>query len=507
MTALVTDPIRWWALNTPMQPAIVFEGGDSLTFDELHRWTDEVARLFVRSGLEPGGRVGIVGNNNLEWCAAALGVLKAGGIVAAYNHRLVADELAWLVESSDPTFVLVGEEHVERIEEVAARGHTFSIVTFDAVRKLRDAAGPPFDRLEIDPDQPAVLVYTSGTASRPKGVVFTHRTIFSFIFEWGLMEPVLRNGVRMICVLSLGGAPGVLWSLIHMVTRGGTLFLEPGFVPAEALHRLEKERIEVMMGVPVLYEQIAALPEFATADLSGLSLATVGGARVPRALLASWLAKGVSLRQIYGMTELGGSSTATPLAEAATRPESAGRGSIFTRHRVVRPDGTDCEPGEPGEIIVRGPSVTPGYWHNDEATAEATREGWFHTGDVGVFDGDGYLSMVDRMKDMIITGGYNVAPSEIEAVIAGVEGVEEVAVISVDDAKFGETAAAIIRGGPELTAAAVVEHCNTRLAAYKVPRYVVFESEPLPRMPSGKVAKRALRETYGDLPSTHERVR
>jgi fatty-acyl-CoA synthase len=207
------------------------------------------------------------------------------------------------------------------------------------------------------------------------------------------------------------------------------------------------------------------------------------------------------------MTELGGSSTRNTLDAAFDAPESVGRGSIFTRHRVVRPDGTDCDPGEPGEIIVRGPSVTPGYWRNPEATDAAIRDGWFHSGDVGVFGDDGLLRMVDRLKDMIITGGYNVAPAEIESVISDLDGVTEVAVIPVADEKFGETPAAIVRSSIELHADDVVKHCNERLARYKVPSYIVFLDEPLPRMPSGKVAKRVLREQFADLPTSHDRAR
>jgi fatty-acyl-CoA synthase len=282
--------------------------------------------------------------------------------------------------------------------------------------------------------------------------------------------------------------------------------LETGFDPKSALQRLSQERIQIVMGVPVLYEQMAALPDFEDADFSSLELVTVGGARVSVEVLEAWLTKGVTIQQIYGMTELGGTSTSNRKRDAVTHPEAVGRGSIFTKHRVVRPDGTDCEPGEQGEIIVRGPSVTPGYWRNEEATKEALVDGWFHSGDIGVFGEDGLLRMVDRLKDMIISGAYNIAPSEIEAVISNLPAVEEVAVIPVADAKFGETSAAVIYKASSLTAEEVVAHCNSHLAPYKVPRYVVFEPDPLPRMASGKLAKRELRSKYEDV-SRLKRVR
>ena len=277
----------------------------------------------------------------------------------------------------------------------------------------------------------------------------------------------------MLFVLSLAGCPGILWAVIHMLTHGGTLFMETGFDPPVAFKRLVDERIQVFMGVPVLFEQLATLPDFATADLSTLDAVTVGGARVPAPTLEAWLQRGITVRQIYGMTELGGTSIANSREQALLRPESVGRNSIFTHHRVVRPDGTDCDAGEPGEIIARGPAVTPGYWRNEEATRQALRDGWFHSGDIGVFDDEGYLRMVDRMKDIIITGGYNIAPSEIEQVVYQVPGVEEAAVIPVDDEKFGETVAVVIKPSGELDPKAVVAHCSEHLAGYKVPRYVV----------------------------------
>ncbi len=507
MSLMVTDPLRYWAQNQPDQAALVFDGGEQVTYGELDAWTDTVAARILDHGVEPGDRVGIVGNNSLDWCAGALGALKAGAIVACYNHRLVADELRYLIDNSDPSVILAGVEHNDRLAETGRLGSSIAQISLADVAADRATLRRTIPPVHVDPDEPAVIVYTSGTTAKPKGVVFTHRTTFSFIFEWSLMEPTYQHGVRMIFVLSLGGAPGILWALLHMITHGGTIYLETGFEPATTLQRLLDERIEVMMGVPVLFEQIAALPEFADADLSTLRATTVGGARVPKPTLDAWLEKGVALRQIYGMTELGGSSIGNSRQQAAIRPESVGRASMFTEHRVVRPDGTDCDPGEPGEIVVRGPSVTPGYWRDPEATKEALRDGWFHSGDVGVLDDDGYLQVVDRLKDMIISGGYNIAPSEIENVIQEIDGIDEVAVIGVADERFGETPAAIIKASREIDAHEVVAHCAARLADYKLPRYVVTVDDPLPRMPSGKIAKRELVADRADLPATAQRVR
>jgi fatty-acyl-CoA synthase len=244
---------------------------------------------------------------------------------------------------------------------------------------------------------------------------------------------------------------------------------------------------------------MAARPEFAAADLSSLELATIAGARCPAPTIEAWLAKGVPLRQAYGMTELGGISSLNPPEQALKRPESIGRGTVFNRHRVVRPDGAECGPGEPGEIIVSGPGVTPGYWRNERAYAEALRDGWFHSGDLGVKDDEGWIQVVDRLKGIIITGGYNVAPSEIEAVISEMPGVAEVCVISAHDPRFGGTPAAIVHAEGGLTAEEITAYCRERLAGYKVPRHVVLQDAPLIRMASGKIARNRIRDAHPEL--------
>ena len=337
-------------------------------------------------------------------------------------------------------------------------------------------------------------------------MLFTHRSTFNLIADFAFAEPALRPGARMIYVLSMSGAPGLLWHILHPLTRGLSIFYERGFEPARTLRRLEEEKIQVMAGVPVLFEQMAKQPAFAAADLSSLELVTIAGARAPVPVIRAWLDKGVLLRQAYGMTELGGISSLNPPEQAVDRPESIGRGTVFTRHRVVRPDGTDCEAEEPGEIIVAGPGVTPGYWRNEAAYAEAMRDGWFHSGDVGVKDADGYIRMVDRLKDIIITGGYNVAPGEIEAVISELPQVIEVCVVSAADAKFGEAPAAVIYATEAVTAEEITAHCRERLAGYKVPRHVIVEAEPLERMASGKIARRKIRDAHPELAAAAQPV-
>ena len=495
MTELVTDGLAYWARQAPHRPAIVFDGTDLVDYQSLDRWTDAAARYHAGAGLRAGDRIGIIGDNSLEWVVAAIGALKLGAIVVPFNHRFTPDELRYLVDDSEPAMVLADDAHRDRM---AAAAGSVALRPLGAFTGLRHEQGAPVPRPAAGPDDVTQIVYTSGTSSRPKGVLFTHRSTFNLIADFAFAEPALRPGARIIYVLSMSGAPGLLWHILHPLIRGMTIYYERGFDAATTLHRLAAERIQVHSGVPVLYERMAAHPDFASADLSALELATVAGASAPIATMKSWLSKGVVVQQAYGMTELGGLSTINPKEQAIEWPESIGDGTVFTRLRVVRPDGTDCDPGEPGEIIVSGPGIAPGYWRNDHAYAAAMRDGWFHSGDVGIRDAHG-IRVVDRLKDIIITGGFNVAPSEIEAVIAEIPGVLEACVVSAFDPGFGEAPAAIVYAEDDVTPEKITEHCRAHLAGYKVPRHIIIQHEPLARMASGKIARRQIRDAHPEL--------
>jgi fatty-acyl-CoA synthase len=504
--SLIVDGPRWWASAATDKVAVVLDG-DELSYGELDRWSDRSAYLLVERGVHAGDRVGLLASNSLEYCVAVIAVLKAGGVVVPMSTRLTVGELVTLTESSEPRLVISDAELHDRAAEAAARGTGYAVTPIAEISVLRTGEPAPFTIVRIDPDAPAALIYTSGTTGQPKGVIFTNRSVLSFIAEWGLSEPGFKHDMRLLMVLPLGGAPGTIWGIVHTFVRGGTMVLLRQFRPNEAIAAHTEHQISVMLGVPILFEQMAAQSEFADADLSAWSTAHVGGARVSDQLLRAFSDKGVLLRQIYGMTEAGGSACANGHADAIDHPERCGRGNVFTRLRVVRDDGSDCDPGEPGEIIVKGPSITPGYWRNPEATAATIVDGWLHSGDLGELDETGNLRMVDRLKDLIISGGLNISPTEIENVIDELEAVVEVAVIPAQDAKFGETPAAIVRLASQIEPEAIIAHCDQHLADFKVPRYVIVVDQALPRMASGKLAKRIIREQYPDIAETHAKIR
>ncbi len=503
MTELITDGLSYWARQSPDRAAIVFDGADTVDYSTLDRWTDSAAAHLTADALRPGDRVGIIGDNSLEWVVSAIGALKIGGVVVPLNNRFTSEELRYLIEDSGPSVVLADDAHRDQIT-AAVQGTPIQVRRLEDFTALRHEAHQPVPRrADAHPDDITQIVYTSGTTSHPKGVIFTHRSTFNLVADLAITEPAFRPGARIIYTLSMSGAPGLLWHILHPLIRGMTIYYERGFDAATTLHRLGSERIQVHSGVPVLYERMAAHPDFASADLSALELATIAGASAPIATMKSWLSKGVIVQQAYGMTELGGLSTINPKEQAIEWPESIGDGTVFTRLRVVRPDGTDCDPDEPGEIIVSGPGIAPGYWRNDHAYAAAMRDGWFHSGDVGIRDAHG-IRVVDRLKDIIITGGFNVAPSEIEAVIAEIPGVLEACVISAFDPGFGEAPAAIIYAEQDATPEAITEYCRGHLAGYKVPRHIIIQHTPLARMASGKIARRQIRDAHPELTRSNQ---
>lgn len=508
MAATIGSALQWWARTKGDQTAIVV-ADDQLTYRQLHEWSSRLARILTDRGIRPGDRVGLAAPNCLQWPVAALAVLKCAGVLVPLNPRFKAAEIAKTAADAELTAVIAAEGQRGAVEEAQAAGGDFAIYGLDIVENQRSGAPDDF---RIDPEigEPIAVIFTSGSTGMSKGVVLTNRTLLDIVLENTLTEDGFRPGTVTLLLLPLAFTPGLVYGLLITTVLGGTLVVEPELNPSRAIGLIERHRVRALFGVPLIFEAMSQAPEFASADLGSLQTAIVGGAAVPHDLLARWAEKGVLLRQIYGMTEAGGVATATLKAEALEHPESCGSGSIFTEVRVMAPDGRLSPPGEQGELVVRGPGVTPGYWKDPETTALAIRGGWLHSGDLGVCDEQGRVRFVDRVKDLIISGGINISPVELEAAIIDLDGVAEVAVIPAPDARFGETPAAIVVaevGRDDVDEARIVAHCERVLADYKVPRYVVLRSEPLPRLPSGKIAKRLVRDEYRDVVQRFARAR
>ncbi|MFV0306378.1 MAG: class I adenylate-forming enzyme family protein [Desertimonas sp.] len=499
----LVSPIRSWARRDPTAPAISC-GDETISRGELDRRSDALAAELARRGIAAGDRVGIIGGIGLGWCYSALGVLKLGATIVPMTERLSATEIAAMLGRVDATAVLVDAERQPIVEAAtAAAPQRWKLVPFS---ELLDAPVPdaPFEHAARG-DQLAVIAFTSGSTGLPKGSLMSHGAMMNAQFEYVLQEPhALR--ARALDVVSLAYLGGLLNSFLGPLIGGGSVVLLPKWDPRRALELIERERITAISGTTIFYEQMAEEPSFASADLSSLTLAIAGGNPVTRSLLEVWADKGVTLRQAYGLTE-GCSLASLPSVELArSRPEVAGQGGILRRVRVVSDDGEDCQPGEPGQIVIEGPGIAAGYLDDPETTAVEFAGGRLHTGDVGTIDADGGLRVVGRTKDVIISGGINIYAAELERVIGELPGVVEVAVIGVADEQYGETPAALVVTSEPVDAVDVVDHCRSRLATYKTPRYVEFLDRQLPRSPLGKLAKDSLRVEFADLPERGRRL-
>lgn len=497
----LTRAIDWWAREIPGTVALQV-GADRVTYAAFGRWVARIAADLRARGVKPGDRVGTVGANSAEHCAALFGTIRAGAIAVPLSIRATARELQESIADLGPTILICDQERAAKLADVPA-----SVIELDAIAQLRiEGAEPPSDLPHPEPDTAAVIISTSGSTARPKGVMLSHRGIVAYVAELAVTEPGCGLGASALVLAPLSTSAGFVQTVQYLML-GATVHLEAAFDAQRTLDILNRHRIAALMGVPVFFERIAACPGFADADLSHLRLAMVGGARVSAGLLQTWLHKGVVLRQLYGQTEAGGGATVATRDLAAISPEKCGRGGMFTQIATIDSEGHHCPPGTPGEIIIKGPSLMMGYWNNPQATAQVLRDGWLHTGDWGVLDEGGNLTFLDRLKDIIISGGLNISAAEVERAVSEFQGVEEVAVIAAPDDRFGETPLAVLYSSTPVDVGALIRYCNDRLADYKVPRYVVVESEPLPRLPTGKLSKVALRDRYRDATVTLPRVR
>ncbi len=506
MPGTLVEAADWWAADREDVPALVTPE-EQLTHGQLKSWSQAVASWLAGQGIGPGDRVSVLSQNCLEWCVLAQAALRAGAILAHVSPRFTVSEAAYMLGRSEPRLLLHDEARRSAVQELAGLIPGLQFKHIHEIRRLRDAgrAGPAHS-VNITPQMPVVIIPTSGSTARPKGVVLSHRSMMSYFLEFALAEPHAVDRARLLLFAPLGTSAGFVL-LTQFLAYGATVCVDEAFDAERALTRIVTEKITALMGAPVFFERLSACKGFAEADLSNVRLTSVGGARVTRQLLEMWLAKGILLRQIYGQTEAGGQSTINTRDAALAEPEKCGRGMPFTRIAIMDSEGRLCPPDTPGQIVIKGPGVMEGYWRDPEATASTLSDGWLRTGDLGVIDANGLLTMLDRIKDIIISGGLNISAAEVERVIGEFPGVEEVAAIAAKDERFGETPLAVLYSPVEIDVARLIAHCNKNLSDYKVPRYVVVETEPLQRLATGKISKPALRAKYADAHLRMKRVR
>jgi fatty-acyl-CoA synthase len=475
--------------------ALVYGEGEQQTYGELGdraaRWT----ALFAARGIGRGDRVAFLGENQPAFVEVLFGAARAGIVFVPVNTRLASPEVAHILADSGAR-LLVHDERAAAVATEAAGDLSRILVGAEADAALA-AVEPAPEAPGVGLDDPAAILYTSGTTGRPKGAVLTHGNLTWNSLNTLVDADIVSTDVALV-ISPLFHAASLGMGLLPVLLKGGTVVLERAFDAGRALRIIEQQGVTMLSGVPTTYQFMAEHPDWAGTDLSSLAKLTCGGSPVPTRVLEAFEARGLSFSQGYGMTETSPGATYLPATRTRAKMGSAGQPHFFTEVRVVDENGQSLDAGEIGEIQVRGPNVTPGYHGNPAATAEAfTADGWFRTGDLGSFDEDGYLFVADRLKDMIISGGENIYPAEVEDLILGLDEVTGVAVIGIPDERWGETPWAVVtlRPGAELTTERLAEHLNGRIARYKIPKNVVVVDE-LPRTASGKVRKLDLRQRF-----------
>lgn len=500
--------VRFWSGYNPSGQAVV-TADEVVTWAALHERTNRIANGLLALGLQRGDRIGILASNCIEYLELTIAGYKIGTILVPLNVRLTAPELRYIVEHAGCRAVVADGE----LAGVAADALDSAAIAVDRIG-LAPGFGTEFaslrSNIDADPDAPvarddvAYICYTSGTTGSPKGAMLTHGGVLTMAYNRECSEGVTpASRVYLPFPLSFTGGLVSVWAPTY--TAGATLVLDRMVDPLRILQVIESERITSFAAVPVIFDMMLQHPDFAQYDLSSLQVMGAGGAAVPEALIVRLQAAGLPMSQGYGLTEGCGISCWLPAHDARRKVGSCGRPLMHTRVRFVDPDVhdalVDVATGAVGELIIKGPEVMVGYWNAPEATAATLMDGWLRTGDLARMDDEGYVYIVDRAKDMLISGGLNVYPAEIELVLAALDGVAECAVIGVPDRKWGETPLALVRAlpGAAIDRSTVLEHCRSQLADFKLPRHVVVIDEPLPRGMSGKVLKRELREQYREI--------
>jgi len=492
----VLRPVEHWAQRRGDAVAVRDDDGD-LTWTQLLAAARSEATRLVGLGVLPGDRVGVLTANSRQFCVSVLAGFAAGAIVVPVNHRLHASEAADQLRDAGAVVLSHDETYAATATAVAAE------LTI-ALRHPTPAdwtGGTP-TRVVRELDDIAVLLYSSGTTGRPRGVAVSHRSIFAMAHD-RIVNDGWNRDTRTYVPYPLAFSAGILASWLATAVAGGMTVVDAAFDPGRALRRFEADRITVFMAVPAVWQAIVAHPDVESTDVSSLTTVSAGGAMVTPELMRLLSDRGIRLSQGYGLTESSGVATALRPEDIDRKPGSIGRPMMMTESRVVAPDGTDCPPGEPGELWLRGPAVMTGYWVDGAPDPGSLRDGWLATGDVATMDEEGYLYVVDRLKDMIITGGINVVPAEIERALEALPGVVECAVVGVPHARWGETPYAyVVVDDDEVTAATLEAGLRERIAGYKVPRVIEVRRAALPRSANGKVLRRHLREEATAAPAT-----
>jgi long-chain acyl-CoA synthetase len=500
----LTEIMEITAQVVPERTALIHEQ-ESISFATLLERMKRLASFLRDRGIQPGDRIALQVDNRPEFAYITGGVLMSGAVLVAMNVMYLEDEIRYILQNSGARVLFTIDALAGRA--LAVRGDLPALEDVIVIGGSRQgctafetvASWAPGDEIRYPRGNDlALLQYTSGTTGRPKGAMLTHKNVVSCLdMMANVKQSRLKEGDVVLLVLPLFHCYGLILGLFGCTTFGSTTVLVNRFDPVEIFRLFEKHRVTVFYGAPPMYVAFVNAPGLDKFDISSLERCGSGAAPLPVAVLERFRQlTGVEITEGYGLTESSPTICTNANAEVC-RPGTVGKALPQVEVRIVDHDGRDVAPGEIGELVARGDNIFVGYWNNEPATREALRDGWFYTGDMARMDENGYFSIVDRKKDMVIVSGYNVYPVEVENELFRHAGIADVAVIAVPDPYQGESVMAVIvpRAGAELTEEEVIAFLKARLATFKVPKHVAFV-DSLPKNRTGKVLKRVLREQF-----------
>jgi fatty-acyl-CoA synthase len=505
---LHADVIHERARLTPDKIALVcVADGSRYTYQALDERAERTVLAWREGcGFGPGDRVGLLANNRVEFIDAFFAAARSGVILVPLGTRLTAHEIEFIARDAGLRGFIYGGGFADIVRALGGSAGIESWIALDQPADaqhfrladlLREARTQPVHAVPArpGPEDICCLLYTSGTTGKPKGVMVPHRMLAWNGYNTAVCWQLREDDVSPIFT-PLYHAGGLGAFMLPIFSIGGTIVLHAGFDPEEIWQTIERERCTVVLGVPTIYRLLMEAPAFQTVDLSHVRWLISGGAPLPLYLIEAYQQRGVVFKQGYGLTEVGVNCFSMTVEESIRRKGSIGKAMMFTEARAARPDGSEADANEVGELWLRGPHVCKGYWNNPEATAAALdADGWFHTGDLARRDEEGFYYIAGRQKDMLISGGVNVYPAEIEAELLLHPAVQDAAVVGVPDATWGEVGAGciVLRQAGSVTGEELAEFLSAKIAKYKIPRKWLF-LDALPRTAYGKVIKGELRD-------------
>ncbi|MEK3766112.1 MULTISPECIES: class I adenylate-forming enzyme family protein [unclassified Solibacillus] len=501
---LIGEALKYAAHNVADREAFI-DGDHRLTYGELLTRSLHLAGWLQAQGIGVDDKVGCLLKNGLPFVELYFGVSLSGGVFVPVNFRLASKEIEYILNQSDVKILFVEEEFIDSVRSIMQNLSQVKIIVPIKAENLEFEINTiPYDVIfnttneykpvNLTDDDAHAIIYTSGTTGKPKGAVLTHKNFYMNAMN-KLYHSQPRKGSRQLIIPPLFHV-AALSSLLQNCLIEGTIIIHREFQPDVVLKTVQEEKIETMFMVPAMWNFLFQVPNLSDYDLSSMTNCSLGGAICPIEIKKRILQvfKNATILEAFGQTEMSPSTTYLAGEDALRKTESVGKPSINVRVRIVDNEMNDVPVGEVGEIVYQGPTTMKEYYKNEEATEEAFKGGWFHSGDLVRMDEEGYIYVVDRKKDMIISGGENIYPKELEDVLYSHPDILEAAVVGIPHPTWGETVKAyiVLKSGKQMTEEQVIQFCQSSIASYKKPRAIEF-MESLPRNASGKVLKTVLR--------------